>query len=99
MERITRCQSGEVIFVTGQCFEMSIKGEERDKKRASTRQIRITASIKDQTAPKKFKKYLSVGANKTNLLQFLLNDWQDQGHIATIRERLFVTLWNKGNVI
>ena len=52
---------------------MPTKGGERDK-RASTGQIRINASKQDQTAPQHFKKYLSTGANKTELLQFLLND-------------------------
>ena len=40
--------------------------------------MRITASRQNQTTPKQFKKYISVGANKTARLQFLLNDWQDQ---------------------
>ena len=53
---IARCQSTEVIFVTDQYFEMSIKGGERDE-RAKTKQIRITASRQDQIAPKQFKKY------------------------------------------
>ena len=83
LERTTKCQSREVIFVTDQYFETSIKGGGRHK-RASTGQIRVTARRQDQTAPKQFKKYLSVGANKTELLQFLLNDWQDLRHITTI---------------
>ena len=43
LEKITKYQSGEIIFVTDQYFEMSIKGRGRDK-RASTGQIRTTAS-------------------------------------------------------
>ena len=59
------------------------------------RQIQVTASRQDQTASKQFKKYLTVGANKTELLQFLLNDWQDQQHIATTEEkRILATLRN-----
>ena len=73
LEKITKYQSGEVIFVTDQYFEMSIKRRGRDK-RASTGQIRTTASRQDQTTPKIFKKYLSVGANKPKLLQFVLNE-------------------------
>ena len=71
MERIRRCQSREVLFVTDQYFEMSIKGGERDK-RASTGQIGITASRQDQAPSKQFKKYLQAGTNKTKLLQFLI---------------------------
>ena len=78
---------------------MSIKGRERDKK-ASTGKIQVSASRQDQAAPKQFKKYLSEGANETELLQFLLNGCQNQRHIATIGEkRIFVTLRNEVYVI
>ena len=68
VERITRCQSREVFFVTNQCFEISIKGGKTDK-RASSGQMQITTSRQDQTAPKQFKKYISARANETELLQ------------------------------
>ena len=74
LKRITRNNATEVFFVTDQYFETSIKGGERER-RASTGQIRITAKRPDQDAPKQFKKYLSVGTNKTELLEFLLKDW------------------------
>ena len=48
---------------------MPIKEKETDN-RTSTGQTRITASRQDQTAIKQFKKYLSIGTNKTELLQF-----------------------------
>ena len=99
LERITKCQSREVILVTDHYFEMSIKGRERDKK-ASTGKIQVSASRQDQAAPKQFKKYLSVGANETELLQFLLNGCQDQRHITTTGEkRIFVTLRNEVYVV
>lgn len=64
------------------------------------RQMRVTASRQDQTASKQFKKYLSVEANKIELLQFLLNDWQDQQHIATTEEkRILARLLNETYVI
>ena len=47
-------------------FEMPIKGVEKDK-RASTRQIRITASRHDPTATKQFKKYPLVRANAASV--------------------------------
>ena len=97
LEKITKYQSGEIIFVTDQYFEMSIKGRGRDK-RASTGQIRTTASRQDQTTPKIFKKYLSVGANKPKLLQFVLNEIK--GILPPFeKKRLFFTLWNEGYVI
>ena len=49
--------------------------------------MRITVSRQNQTTPKQFKKYISVGANKTARLQFLLNDWQDQWHVATTAKK------------
>ena len=55
------------MFVTGQYFEVFIKGGERNKI-ASTGQIQITASRKDQTTPTQFQKHVLVGANKTKLL-------------------------------
>ena len=71
LDRITKDQSGKVIFIIDQYFEMFIKGGGRDK-RASTGEIRLTAGRQDQAAPKKFKKYLQAGTNKTKLLQFLI---------------------------
>ena len=81
---------------------MSIKRGERDE-RWNTGQIRRTASRKDQVTPKQFRNYLSVGANyKVELLDFLLNDWQDQWKITTTgKKRIFVNEvnekknWNK----
>ena len=66
LEKITKCQSREVIFVTDQYFEMSIKGGERDK-RLSTGKIQTAASRQDHTAPKQFKKYPSAGANAVSV--------------------------------
>ena len=55
--------------------------------------MQITASKPDQEAPKQFKKYLPVRANKTEPPHFLLHYWQDQRQITTITEnRIFVTL-------
>lgn len=44
------------------------------EKRASTGQIWITAGRQEQTTPTQSKTYLSLGDNKTEQLQFLLND-------------------------
>ena len=51
--------------------------------------IRITASIRDQKLPKQFKKYLAVGENKQELIEFLLADWstQAQHHHQIISEK------------
>ena len=80
------------MFITDQYFETSIKGGERER-RASTGQIRITAGRCDQPAPKQFKKYLAVGANKTELLEFLVKDWRHPRHAPVLREKtIYFTL-------
>ena len=84
--RITRNNASDVMFITDQYFETSIKGGERER-RASTGQIRITASRCDQPAPKQFKKYLAVGANKTELLEFLVKAWTHPRHAPVLREK------------
>ena len=78
---------------------MSIKEGERHK-RSSAGKKQVTVIRQDQTAPKQFKKNLSLGANKTELLQFLLNDLQDQPHMTTIGEKsIFITLGNEAYAI
>ena len=92
LRRITRNNASDAMFITDQYFETSIKGEERER-RASTGQIRITASRCDQPAPKQFKKYLAVGANKTELLEFLVKDWTHPRHAPVLREKtIYFTL-------
>ena len=92
LRRITRNNASDVMFITDQYFETSIKGRERER-RAITGQIRITASRCDQPAPKQFKKYLAVGANKTELLEFLVKDWAHPRHAPVLREKtIYFTL-------
>ena len=48
----------------------------------------MTLSCRDQKIPKQIKKYLSVGANKKELIEFLLNDWSmDNRHIKSLCNR------------
>ena len=79
MYKSVKSNASNVMFITDQYFETSIKGGERER-RASTGQIQITASRCDQPAPKQFKNYLAVGANKTELLEFLVKDWTHPRH-------------------
>ena len=74
LKRITANDSEHVFFITDQYWNHSIKFSERNK-RATTGIIRITASQPDQKIPKQFKKYLSLGSNKEELVAFLLKDW------------------------
>lgn len=68
---------------------MPIKERETDN-RTSTGQTRITASRQDKTALKQFKKYLSVGANKTKHFQFSLNDWQDHSILKPLEKKRYL---------
>ena len=96
IKRITKNDSNKVMFITDQYFETSIKGGERER-RASSGQIRIMASRPDQLAPKQFKKCLSIGANRTELLQFLLNDWCHPRHRILIgMKSIYFTLRDEG---
>ena len=92
LRRITSNSAKEVMFIADQYLETSIKGGERER-RATTGQIRITATRCDQPAPKQFKKYLAVGANKTELLEFLVKDWTHPRHVELIRGKcIYFTL-------
>ena len=96
LKRITANQANEVMFITDQYFETSIKGGERER-RVKAGRLRITASRPEQSAPKQFRKYLSVGVNKTELLKFLLKDWCHQRHASTIGNKIiFFTLKDEG---
>ena len=55
--------------------------------------IKITASRRDQKLPKQFKKYLAVGENKQELIEFLLADWsaQAQHHHQISEKNIFFT--------
>lgn len=92
LRKIVKNNATDVMFITDQYFEISVKGGERNRS-AITGQIRITAKRCDQPAPKQFKKYLAVGANKTELLEFLVKYWTHQRHISEFRGKtIYFTL-------
>ena len=87
LKRITANDSSHIFFVTDQYWKHSIKSCERNR-RANTGSIRVTAIRCDQKLPKQMKKYLSVGENKEELVEFLLQDWSsNHTHISKIRNR------------
>ena len=96
LKRITFHSSKIIYFVTDQYLQNSLKENER-KRRASAGSIRIQITRRDQKPPKQFKKYLSDGSNKVDLVKFLLNDWSDPRRFnATIADRvIFFTLESK----
>lgn len=93
LKRITSHPGKIVYFVTDQYFDDSLKGSERQR-RAASGSIRVQLSRRDQKRPKQFKKYLSDGVNKVDLVKFFLKDWSDPVRFkAAISERvIFVTV-------
>ena len=71
---VTNNPSSSIFFTTDQYWDASIKLCERNR-RATSGYIRVAAYRRDQKLPKQLKKYLSVGINKQELIDFLLNDW------------------------
>lgn len=69
------CQ--RVDFVTDRYFDHSIKGMERDRRLASHGVQRIQIFCKSQKTPLQWQKFLSLGSNKTELVEFLFNSWKD----------------------
>ena len=74
LTHITNNSYSNIFFTMDQYWDTSIKSYERNQ-RATSGSIRVTASRRDQKLPKQFKKYLSVGVNKQELIDFLLLDW------------------------
>ncbi|CAB4001853.1 Hypothetical predicted protein [Paramuricea clavata] len=83
LKRITSHSSKVIYFVTDQYYDDSLKGCER-KRRASAGSIRIQLTRRDQKPPKQFKKYLSDGCNKVDLVKFFLADWSDPDRFKTM---------------
>ena len=75
LKRITSNNSSHIFFVIDQYWKHSIKSCERNNRRANTGSIRVTVIHHDQKLPKQVKKYLLVGENKEELVEFLLKDW------------------------
>ena len=87
LECVLYNESVHIFFITDQYWDLSMKSCERNRC-ALSGSIRVTASRRDQKIPKQIKKYLSVGANKKELIEFLLNDWStDNRHIKSLSNR------------
>ena len=72
---ITSNDSDHIFFITDQYWKDSIKSCERNR-RANTGSIRLTAARLEQKLAKQMKKYLSIDADKEELIDFLLNNWK-----------------------
>ena len=91
LKQITSHSSKVIYFVTDQYLENSLK------KNGVSGQHSYSNKGRDQKPPKQFKKYLSDGTNKTDLVKFLLNDWSETQRLKTpIADRvLILTLESK----
>ena len=75
-----------IDFVTDRYPEISIKSHER-KKRASEGVVKIKITGSGQKCPKQWRKYLSSGENKSELVQFILKEWSGQKYKSLICNR------------
>ncbi|XP_065659181.1 uncharacterized protein LOC136083629 [Hydra vulgaris] len=70
-----RHKSNRVNFVTDRYRNISIKHAERQR-RAESGVQNVTIFGPDQKVPKQWKKFMSVGRNKEELVKFLLEEWK-----------------------
>ena len=73
-----------VDFVVDTYAAMSIKNLERSRCTSSQGALRQRIAGGNQSTPKQFQKYLSVGRNKEELVAFFLAQWQLQRNIDKI---------------
>ena len=83
LKTITSNDSDHVFFITDQYWKDSTKSCERNR-RANTESILLTAASLEQKLPKQMKRYLSIDANREELIDFLLNDWNAHYQVILI---------------
>ena len=74
LQRIIK--SDIIYFVTDQYRDGSIKSFERDRRASTIQTIRMKVERRNQSCPRQWKKFLRDANNKTQLINFLLNDWK-----------------------
>lgn len=85
-----RYNAKRVDFVGDRYFPTSIKNAERAR-RSSERWQSITILHPNQKVPTQWRKYLSVGENKENLLSFLATSWREYRSEQLKNITMFVT--------
>ena len=70
------CKSEVIYFVTDQYRDGSIKSFERDRRASTIQTIRMKIERRSQSCPRQWKKFLRDSKNKTQLMNFVLNDWK-----------------------
>ena len=84
---ITNNPISNIFFTTDQCWNVSIKLCDRNR-RATSGSIRVNASIIGKKLSKQLNKYLSIGLNKQDLIDFLLDNWSTHSkHHQLIRNK------------
>lgn len=82
--------STRIDFVCDRYPEQSIKGSERAK-RGSSGSTTIKVFGRSQKVPRQWKKFLSSGSNKEEIMEFLFRDWKKL-HPSLFKEKeIFVT--------
>ena len=94
MKKRTSNEAKVIYFVTDQYNNDFLKSIEPLQRRKAAGSIRVQLTRRDQKRPKQFKKFLNDGANKVDLVKFLLKDWSDPERFRhVINDRIiFVTI-------
>lgn len=84
--------ASRIDFVADQYPDTSIKDLEHRKREKSGKLV-IQISSPQQLCPRQWKKFMSIGSNKTNLIKFLVQDWStNKSYIDELGDRhLFIT--------
>ena len=78
------CHAGGRVDVVFDCYwDVSIKATEWQR-RAVDGQLNIKITSKTQKCPKQWAKVLNVGSNKTAIIEFLVNEWQDNCYASLL---------------
>ena len=89
LKRILPSVNGTTYFVTDQYLPGSIKTLERSR-RSESGSLRFKVERRDQARPKQWSKFLKDPSNKSELIQFLLNDWSDPARFKKLLKDRFV---------
>jgi len=84
------CNNLRVDFVCDTYPNISIKNVERNS-RASVGSIRMKILGGNQTCPKQWKQYLSLGSNKEELIEFLFHQWKQDSFAPFYKGKLYMT--------
>ena len=78
-------------FVCDTHPDISIKNSEQSRRSSVGGSICTRILYSDQPCPKQWKKYLSLGSNKEDLIEFLFNQWKQDSYSPYYKGKLYLT--------